>query len=214
MPSVQCCVGPMWQPHVVTAADGRATVSVEMPGNLTQWRFSVLAITTDTQVGEATATLTTALPLTARAVAPRFFIAGDVLPLAAIIQNNTDEPLQVEVRMEQRGLRLREANATQSIPVAARGLVRVEWWGTVDPAADGVYMAVYAVADNGLSDASIPTLTTGKDNTIPVYAFNTVDTLTFSGALSDADTRAEALEVQIPVPPIEALKQQLPDCLV
>ncbi len=187
---------PLWEPHVVTDENGFASVSLKMPDNLTQWELTAMAITTDTKVGEAETMIRTSLPLVARANAPRFFTVGDTLPLSALIQNNTDAPVKVEVRLDVRGFMLQNDNAIQSIEVPANSLQRVEWWGTVEDSSS-VYMAVYAISDNGLSDASIPTLTTGEGDTIPVYAFHTVDTFTFSGSLDEAESQTEVIDLRL-----------------
>ena len=42
-----------WQPDVVTGADGKATVEVKLPDNLTTWRATARAVTADTRVGSA-----------------------------------------------------------------------------------------------------------------------------------------------------------------
>jgi uncharacterized protein YfaS (alpha-2-macroglobulin family) len=43
-----------WQPNVVTGRDGRATVKVKLPGNLTTWRATARGVTADTKVGAIT----------------------------------------------------------------------------------------------------------------------------------------------------------------
>ena len=43
-----------WKAQVTTDADGQAVVAVPLPDNLTTWRLTALAVTADTQVGQAT----------------------------------------------------------------------------------------------------------------------------------------------------------------
>ena len=40
-----------WQPDVITGADGKATVKVTLPDNLTTWRATARGVTADTKVG-------------------------------------------------------------------------------------------------------------------------------------------------------------------
>ncbi|MDQ3254326.1 MAG: MG2 domain-containing protein, partial [Acidobacteriota bacterium] len=40
-----------WQPDIVTGVDGKATINIELPDNLTTWRATARAITADTRVG-------------------------------------------------------------------------------------------------------------------------------------------------------------------
>ena len=42
-----------WNPKVRTDEKGQATVSVELPDNLTTWRMGARGVTADTLVGEA-----------------------------------------------------------------------------------------------------------------------------------------------------------------
>jgi uncharacterized protein YfaS (alpha-2-macroglobulin family) len=80
---------PLWA-TVVTDANGEGSVSVVMPDNLTRWRLDARAVTMDTRVGQSEINVTSTLPLIVRPVVPRFFVAGDRLPLAAVVNNNTD----------------------------------------------------------------------------------------------------------------------------
>jgi uncharacterized protein YfaS (alpha-2-macroglobulin family) len=186
---------PLWEPHVVTDDNGRASVSVTMPDNTTQWTLEAQALTMDMKVGEGKASLVTRLPLIVRAIAPRFLVAGDHLPLAAIVHNNTDEPIRVTVTLDAQGVTLDNGNPTQIILLPPFGLQRVEWWVKVE-AVEGVHMAVSAVSDNRLQDASIPTLTTGENNTIPVYAFTVTETLATSGILTETGEVTERIDLR------------------
>src|SRR6185436_6880906 len=47
------------------------------------------------QFGIANSTTRTKQPLIVRLQAPRFFVVGDEVTISAVINNNTDEPLQV-----------------------------------------------------------------------------------------------------------------------
>ncbi|GEM_PF-3313826 len=191
---------PLWEPHIVTDENGRASVSVTMPDNMTQWTLEAQALTTDMKVGEGESSLVTRLPLIVRAIAPRFLVAGDHLLLAAVVHNNTDEPMRVTVTLDAQGVVLDNGNPTQIITLAPLGMQRVEWWVKVE-SVQGVYMAVSAVSDNGLQDASIPTLTTGENNTIPVYAFTVTETLATSGILTESGEVTERIDLrQTPAP--------------
>ena len=45
----------LWRASVVTGVDGKATVEVVCPDNLTTWRVTARAATRDTKVGQTTA---------------------------------------------------------------------------------------------------------------------------------------------------------------
>ena len=75
---------------VRTDADGRATVEVKLPDNLTTWRLRGRGVTADTLVGEGTVDVVSTLDLLVRTVAPRFFVKGDRATLSVVVHNNTD----------------------------------------------------------------------------------------------------------------------------
>ncbi|MCA9954837.1 MAG: Ig-like domain-containing protein, partial [Anaerolineales bacterium] len=84
-----------WQANLTTDANGQATVEIPLPDNLTTWRLSSKAVTQEeTLVGQNAVDIITTLPLLVRPVTPRFFTAGDVVELGAIVNNNTGEALE------------------------------------------------------------------------------------------------------------------------
>ena len=84
-------------PELPTGADGRATVKVTVPDSLTRYRIMAVAVAGDRQFGKAEATLTARLPLMVRPSPPRFLNFGDRFELPVVIQNGTDQPMQVDV---------------------------------------------------------------------------------------------------------------------
>jgi len=95
-----------WNASVVTDRDGKATVTVKLPDNLTTWVMRGVGVTNDTRVGEQTVDLVSTKPLLIRPVTPRFFVVGDKAQLAAIVNNNTDVPLQATIALSATGVTL------------------------------------------------------------------------------------------------------------
>src|SRR5262249_58494957 len=62
-----------WKPDLVTDAAGKATVDVTLPDNLTTWRATARAITSDTKVGSAISRVVARKDLILRLETPRFF---------------------------------------------------------------------------------------------------------------------------------------------
>ncbi|PJF28222.1 MAG: hypothetical protein CUN53_01135, partial [Phototrophicales bacterium] len=133
---------PLWAPHVVTDENGEATVSVTLPDNLTTWRLDARAITLRTAVGESTAQIVSTLPLFVRPVAPRFFVVGDQVELAAVIQNNTDFEQQIEARLEASGVTLL-SEAAQTVTIPSGGSARAAWIVSVEDV-QGVDLTFFA----------------------------------------------------------------------
>ncbi|MBN1145962.1 MAG: hypothetical protein JXA78_01800 [Anaerolineales bacterium] len=112
-------------PQVRTDADGRARISVSVPDNLTRYRVMVAAVDEARQFGMAEANLTARLPLMVRPSAPRFLNFGDRFELPVVLQNQTDEPLQVDVVVQVSNLELSgEQGLRLSVPARDRVEVR------------------------------------------------------------------------------------------
>lgn len=88
----------VFAPAITTDAEGRARVEFDLPDNLTRYRVTVVAVT-EQEFGKAEANLTARLPLMVRPSAPRFLNFGDRFEFPVVVQNQTDEPLEVSVAM-------------------------------------------------------------------------------------------------------------------
>jgi uncharacterized protein YfaS (alpha-2-macroglobulin family)/tetratricopeptide (TPR) repeat protein len=130
----------LWQPDVITDKDGHATVKVKYPDSLTGWKATARACSQVNQFGIANETTRTKQPLITRLQAPRFFLVGDTVTLSAVINNNTDEPMDVKIALDfAGGLTLEQsANSTQSktISVPANGEARADWLAQVKSAGE------------------------------------------------------------------------------
>ncbi len=191
---------PLWAPDLITDENGEATVSVTLPDNLTTWRLDARAVTTGADgpmlVGQTTSDLLSTKPVLIRPVTPRFFVVGDQTMLAAVVNNNTDEPLVAEVTLEGTGFRVAEGtDLTQTVSIPAKGRMRVNWpveildVGSIDA-------TFYANAGDGAyTDASKPPLGQGDDQTLPVYKYEVPETVGTAGTLygPEAGSRTEAV---------------------
>ncbi len=182
---------PLWE-SVVTDANGVAEVSVELPDNLTTWRFDARAVTMNTSVGETTYDVVSSLPLLIRPAAPRFFVVGDQVSLAAIVQNNTDTEQTVNVSLQAVGVQVNSA-AAQSVTIPPGSRTRVTWDVVVQDV-NGVDLVFSAQAASGLADAARPQLT-GADGLIPVYAYTAPDTTGTGGMLRPGDAVSQAVAI-------------------
>lgn len=134
-----------WQPSVLTGEDGKATVKVTFPDSLTEWRATARVVDRSNRFGIATHHTHTQNPLIVRLQAPRFFVVGDEVTLSAVINNNTDEAMDVAPGIDAAGgVRLVKRlthTATGRTPlnlvsVPARGEVRVDWLAVVEKPGD------------------------------------------------------------------------------
>src|SRR5690606_1493117 len=100
---------PYWNATLVTDEDGVATFEVTLPDNLTTWRLDARAVTGDDDVmlvGQATYDLLSTKPVLIRPVTPRYFVVGDQVALGAVVNNNSDDDLSVEVTLQAVGVTL------------------------------------------------------------------------------------------------------------
>lgn len=190
---------PLWQPSVVTDANGMATVSVTLPDNLTTWRLDARAVTLPTGelgttlVGQTTIDLISTKPLLVRPVTPRFYVRGDKSTLVAIVNNNTDADQQVTVKIETTGVNLM-ADAEQKATIASKGRQRFEWPIEVqDVSAVGVTFFASS-ADGKYTDAAKSAVGQGDDKTLPVYKYEAPETVGTSGVIgTEGGERTEGI---------------------
>ncbi|MCK4342727.1 MAG: alpha-2-macroglobulin, partial [Phycisphaerae bacterium] len=124
-----------WQPDVVTDADGHATIKVIFPDSLTGWQATARAATAGSKFGIGTAKMRTRLPLIVRLQAPRFFLVGDKVTISAVMNNNTDEPMEVLSALEADGVEIAGfidgesllSGNPESVTVPANADARVDW---------------------------------------------------------------------------------------
>ncbi len=115
-----------WQAEVVTGPDGRATARLTLPDNLTTWRATARAVTSDLRVGAKVDRILSRKDLILRLETPRFFTRGDVVTVSGIVSNYLPTEKTVRVELQVSGAELLEG-APQVIKVASRGEQRIEW---------------------------------------------------------------------------------------
>ncbi len=184
---------PLWEAHVITDATGHATVSLNLPDNLTTWTLDARGLTADTRVGQTTTEIVATLPLLIRPVAPRFFVVDDRVQLAAVVNNNTEQSQEVAVTLEFDGVTL-DSPATQTVTIEPASRGRVEWWATVQDVRY-VDLTFIAIGQDGYQDATKPTLASGPDNTIPVYRYTAPDTVGTGGMLAEGGSVTETISL-------------------
>jgi uncharacterized protein YfaS (alpha-2-macroglobulin family) len=172
-----------WKADVQTDASGNTSVAIKMPDNLTTWRLAARGITADTAVGEGQATIQTTRDMVLRAVAARFFTAGDQTRLEALVTNRTTAPLDVTLDLSAGGLDVR--GGPQRI-VVQPGESTGAGWDAVASEGPPVKLTFSAQAATGQAD--------GVQLTLPVNARSTPETVGSSGIVS-GDSLQETVEV-------------------
>ena len=178
--------------QITTDKDGTAQVKVSLPENLTTWRADVRAVTDNTLVGQTTSELVSTKPLFVQLQTPRFFITGDEVTLGAIVHNNGEEQLKVQVSIEGEGVEF-NSPAEQSVDVPAKGQAYVTWDAIVK---DVTRVDLTAHATSGsFTDASKPALGTLSNQGIPIYNFTVLETVGTAGLLGEAGSVTEGFQL-------------------
>ncbi len=178
-----------WSGAIETDAAGEARVTLTLPDNLTTWQADVRGLTAETLVGQAQVELVTSKPLLVRPVTPRFVVLGDYLELAAVVHNNTGEPLQASVRLEGSGFTLDDLNlAVQQVDLPAGGHSRVSWWGAVQDVQ--ALDLTFSVEAGPLQDVTRP-----ENGLIPVLRYQVPQTFATAGVLAEPGARLELVSL-------------------
>ncbi|MCP4428588.1 MAG: hypothetical protein GY803_29230, partial [Chloroflexi bacterium] len=143
-------------PTAHTDSDGRAKVEVQLPDNLTRYRVMVVAVADGKLFGTAESNVTARLPLMVRPSAPRFLNFGDQFELPIVVQNQTDEPMEVEVVAQVTNLEL-TAGAGQRVTVPANDRVEVRFpTTTFDPGTARIQIAAVSGSYADAAEVELP----------------------------------------------------------
>ena len=143
-----------WQPDIVTGADGKATVEVKLPDNLTTWRATVRGVTADTRVGSAILKFVARKNLILRLETPRFMTEGDTVTLSAIVHNYLDSAKAVQISIDVTGAKLLNA-ASQTVTIPKQGEHRIDWRVSASQVGD-VKLLAKALTDQESDAVEIP----------------------------------------------------------
>jgi uncharacterized protein YfaS (alpha-2-macroglobulin family) len=184
-----------WSPSVRTDSTGSASVSFQLPDQLTTWNVDARAVTADTLVGQTEIEFISTKDLSVRPVTPRFFVVGDRVDLAAIVHNNTDVQIEADVWLDAEGVELL-GEPRHSVFIPAGGNERVEWpvevgaiGGTSSQWADLTFHA----QGGGYADSVKPPAGLPPDQLLPIYSYSAPEVVGTAGQLSEADTILEAV---------------------
>jgi alpha-2-macroglobulin len=193
----------LWLPAVVTGDDGRAQVTLTLPDDLTGWRILARAVTTDTKVGQAIASLITAQDIVVRPGLPRFLMQGDVLTVTAAVHNFTSLPVSATVSLEAEGLTPRGLAGEQMVHVPAGAAATAAWPVQVDAHSTQARVGLRAAATyRGARLAGRDAI----DSLLPVIPLATNEVASFAGELGPQQPQ-QVLTVTLPADAIEGLSR-------
>ena len=139
-----------WEPSAVTGKDGRATVKVRLPDNLTTWRATARAITPDTKVGVTRHKMISRKDVILRLETPRFLTQGDTVTLSGIVHNYLKQDKSTQISLAVSGARLLSP-AQQTVTIQKQGEHRIDW--QIEAPATGEIRLLAKALTNTESDA-------------------------------------------------------------
>src|SRR5436853_369011 len=188
-----------WQPDLVTGADGKAAVNVTLPDNLTTWRATARAVTSDTKVGSAISKVVARKDLILRLEMPRFLTEGDTVTLSAIVHNYMDSDKATRISIEATGGNLLDQRE-HMVTIAKQGEQRIDW-RVAAPTVGSVKLLAKALTDKE-SDAVemiLPVVPQGlkrtKGEAVNIADENSEKTISLD-APADANSAARALRIE------------------
>ena len=144
-----------WQPFVAAGGDGRASVELPLPDNLTAWRATALAVTADTKTGVGRASRPASKPLQVSLTLPRSLAKGEEARAIAMVRNLSGAPIAGKVRLDVKNGSVDGApEASFSIP--DQGEYRFAL--PLKPDQAGTLTAIARVEGAGLKDAEQQTV--------------------------------------------------------
>lgn len=171
----------VFAPSVKTDSNGRATVDVKLPDNLTRYRVTAVSVDQGKRFGKAESNITAKQPLMVRPSAPRFLNFGDRFELPVVVQNQTDKDMAVDVAVRASNAILTGAtggnpSGSESVSSGKRVLVkansREEVRFPVSTMKAGITRFQIAVSSGSFSDAaeiSLPVWTPATTEAFATY---------------------------------------------
>jgi uncharacterized protein YfaS (alpha-2-macroglobulin family) len=149
-----------WNPAIVTDSNGEAQVRFTMPENLTEWRATARAVTTDTAVGMVRSYAKTFKPLLVRLQTPRFLTQGDRCIVSGVVHNYTETTQEVLVSLQVTGAAQVVEGQSRRVTLSPQGQASIDWTVAAQAAGEATFVLT----------ARSPSEFDGMELRVPVYA--------------------------------------------
>ncbi len=186
----------LWVPNLVTDENGRATLEVSYPDNLTTYRTTARGITQDAKVGQGTGKSLVTKDVLTRLITPTFMVRGDSSVLSSITNNTIDSSITAQQKLELQNLET-QGSMDRQYQLAAKARERTDY--TVTASKSGTATAVSSVVSQGGTDAmqlSIPVLPRGFEQ-YQGWAANVSEGVKTLSIPNDANLETAKLRVYI-----------------
>lgn len=188
-----------WNPAVLTDSNGEATVSFQLPDNLTTWRATLRGITVGTSCGDAKNTVIAQQDFLVRLEMPRFLVQTDEAKVSAVVHNYTGKDQSVRVDLRSAGLSV-QGRPEQRVSVRNGGTARLDW--NVRAPNPGEFEVTVRAGGDKVGDA--------MQLVLPVYPHGVERVTQTAGALSGTGAAKSNIEVRgDSIPGVTKLKIRL-----
>lgn len=155
-------------PNLKTDGSGVVKTTLKLPDNLTRYRVMAIAVT-EKQFGTGEENLTARLPLMLRPSAPRFLNFGDSLELPFVVQNQTEEAMQVRLVIRAQNLAIQDVGG-RVFEVPAGDRVEILIPATAESAGTArIQAAVFSGEDSDAAEISLPIWTPATSEAFATY---------------------------------------------
>ncbi|MEJ2563542.1 MAG: alpha-2-macroglobulin family protein, partial [Anaerolineales bacterium] len=145
-----------WFPTLTTDSQGELTLTVPLPDNLTTWRLTARAVTTNSLVGETTASIITHRAVVVRPILPGSLTSGDQFTLTALVHNYSESQQSMAIKISSDLLEITDpALVTRMVPAGES--VTIGWAATAAEAGDA--QVTISAEGDGVADFVQQTLT-------------------------------------------------------
>ncbi|MCI0665740.1 MAG: MG2 domain-containing protein [Acidobacteria bacterium] len=154
---------------VLTDINGRASVKIKLPDNLTRYRIMAVAVAGEKQFGTAESAITARLPLMVRPSPPRFLNFGDKFELPVVVQNQTNKQMQVDLAVRASNAKLTRGNGRR-VTVPANDRVEVRFpVTTIRPGTARFQIAGASAKWSDAAEVSLPVWTPATTEAFATY---------------------------------------------
>ncbi len=189
-----------WQPSVVTGADGKATVNVTLPDNLTTWRATARGVTADTKVGATKYKVVARKDVILRLETPRFVTQGDTVTLSGIVHNYLNADKSTQISLEVNGAQLQNSGK-QTVTINKQGEHRIDWQITA-PNVGEIKLLAKALTDTESDAVELPLTVVPRGlhqvkNESAAFSDENVEKTFTVNMPPNADARARSFKIEV-----------------
>ncbi|MFC1810273.1 MG2 domain-containing protein [Patescibacteria group bacterium] len=159
-----------WQAVIRTDENGKATLSFDLPDNLTTWQLETIGVTKNTKLGVDYQEVITGKEVMLIPLKPRFIVPGDKFKLGAKVFNRTDSSQNLEVSFNSEDLEL-TSSEKQNLSLGSGETKTLYFDVTAPPAAQyGSHTFVLSAKNNDYEDTVEQKIPITRNNTFEATA--------------------------------------------